>query len=72
MLHLTKSIKVVIVIILLYSVYISVTMPTITEGFTGNIRQKFRPRIRKMISFYTKTDKKIRDKIKNIILKKNR
>jgi len=72
MIHLTKPIKFVIIVLLLYSIYIFSTMPTITEGFTGDIRQKIRPRIRKITSFYAKTYKKMYNKMKNIMLKKNR
>lgn len=72
MLHLTKLVKIVLLVVLMYSIYIIATMPTITEGFTGNIRQKIRPKVRKITSFYTKTNKNIRDKFKNIMLKKNR
>lgn len=65
-------IKLSIFSVLLYSVYIKSKVPTITEGFTGNIREKFRPSIRKYRLFLESVHKKIFDKIQNMLLKKNK
>jgi len=65
-------IKLTIFFVLLYSIYIKVKIPTITEGFTGNIREKIRQPFRRYRLLVENTHKKIYDKIRNMILKKNK
>lgn len=61
-----------IFLVLLYSTYINIKIPTITEEFTGNIREKIRPKIRKYRNIIWGTHKNIINKIQNYMLKKNR
>lgn len=72
MVRFNNLIKLTIFSVLLYSTYIKVKMPTITEGFTGNIREKFRPSLRKYRMFVENIHKQIFDKIQNMLLKKNK
>ncbi len=46
MIALTKLTKFVLLFIFLYSVYIYIKIPTLTEGFTNSIRETLRPSIR--------------------------
>lgn len=45
--RLTKLIKIIILLIVTYSIYIYVKIPTLTEGFTNGIRETLRPTIRR-------------------------
>ena len=45
--RLTKLIKIIILLIVTYSIYIYVKIPTLTEGFTNGIRETLRPAIRR-------------------------
>lgn len=47
MLHLTNLTKIIILLIIIYSIYIYIKIPSLTEGFTNNIRETLRPTIRK-------------------------
>ncbi len=62
----------IIFLVLVYSTYINVKMPTITEGFTGNIRESIRPRLRKFRNLISNRKKHLKDKINLFFLKKNR
>lgn len=44
--HFTKLIKIILSFVFLYSIYIYIKIPTLTEGFTNNIRETLRPTIR--------------------------
>lgn len=44
--RLTKLVKIILLFIFLYSVYIYVKIPTLTEGFTNDIRETLRPGVR--------------------------
>jgi len=44
--RLTKLTKIIILLIIIYSIYIYIKIPSLTEGFTNNIRETLRPTIR--------------------------
>jgi hypothetical protein len=69
MFHITKLIKITIFLILLYSIYIYVKMPSLTEGFTNNVRETFRPTMRSIRSAVTKVTDKLMIKRENVKLK---
>lgn len=46
MLRFTKLIKIILSLVFLYSIYIYIKIPTLTEGFTSSIRETLRPTIR--------------------------
>lgn len=45
--RLTKLIKIILSVVFLYSIYIYVKIPTLTEGFTNDIRETLRPYVRR-------------------------
>lgn len=61
-----------IFLVLVYSTYINVKMPTITEGFTGNVREMIRPRLRKVRNMITNRNKHLKDRIKLFFKKLNK
>jgi hypothetical protein len=69
MFHITKLIKITIFLILLYSIYVYVKMPSLTEGFTNNVRETFRPTMRKIRSAVTTVTDKLTIKRENVKLK---
>lgn len=45
--HFTKLLKIILLSVFLYSIYIYIKIPTLTEGFTNGIRETLRPTIRR-------------------------
>jgi len=69
MFHITKLIKIIIFLILLYSIYVYVKIPSLTDEFTNNARETFRPTMRKIRSAVTNVTDKVMIKRENIKLK---
>ena len=69
---LNKFIVFIILVVFIYSIFINIQTPSITEEFTGNIRETFRPKIRTILNMSRSIKDKTYNKIKNIILKMNR
>jgi hypothetical protein len=62
MTRITKLSKIIILLVVIYSIYIYIKIPSLTEGFTNNIRETLRPTIR---NYRLKMDDKI-NKLNNI------
>jgi len=62
MLRLTRQLKLIIFLAIIYSIYIYVKIPTLTENFTNNIRETIRPTLR---NYRVKIDEKFKN-INNI------
>jgi len=60
--RITKLSKIIILLVVIYSIYIYIKIPSLTEGFTNNIRETLRPTIR---NYRLKMDDKI-NKLNNI------
>lgn len=43
----TRLIKITFLLVIIYSLYIYVKIPSLTEGFTNDIRETIRPTVRK-------------------------
>ena len=72
MLRFRKLLFVIILFVLLYSIYINLKIPTLTEGFTSKLKEPFRPTLRKIRNVIENVNSNITNKFENVILKRNK
>ena len=72
MFRLTKWVKFIIFLVIIYSLYVKMTIPSITEGFTSDMKENFRPKVRRVRNMINYIYMRLFHKYENFRLKNNR